>query len=100
MRPRNRQRPATAAGRIAASNNAVTAAATAAVMAVLATTASAPITAAMVAKTVRARTVTPRTGRTLRQGSQAASEMLHSSSAGMSRAAAPATGHGEAIGVD
>ncbi len=51
---------------------------TAAVMAVPATTATGPITAAMAAKTVRARTVTPRTGRTLRQGSQAASEMLHS----------------------
>jgi ATP-dependent RNA helicase RhlE len=61
-----------------ASNNAVTAAVMAAVMAVLATTATAPIMAAMAAKTVRARTVTPRTGRTLRQGSQAASEMLHS----------------------
>lgn len=74
MRPRNLQRSATAAGRIAASNSAVTAAVTA----VLATTATGPITAAMAAKTVRARTVTPRTGRTLRQGSQAASEMLHS----------------------
>ena len=51
---------------------------TAAVMAVPATTATGPITAAIAAKTVRARTVTPRTGRTLRQGSQTASEMLHS----------------------
>ena len=67
-----------AADRIAASNSAVTAAATAAVMGVPATTATGPITAAIAAKTVRARTVTPRTGRTLRQGSQAASEMLHS----------------------
>ncbi len=64
-----------AADRITASNSAVTAAA---VMAVPATTATGPITAAIAAKTVRARTVTPRTGRTLRQGSQAASEMLHS----------------------
>jgi len=63
-----------AADRITASNSAVTAAA---VMAVPATTATGPM-AAIAAKTVRARTVTPRTGKTLRQGSQAASEMLHS----------------------
>lgn len=63
-----------AADRIAASNSAVTTV----IMAVPTTMATGPITVAMAAKTVRARTVTPRTGRTLRQGSQAASEMLHS----------------------
>ena len=76
MRPHNRQKPATAVDRIAASNNVTVA--TAAHMAVPATTATGPITAAIADKTVQARTVTPRTGGTLRQGSQAASEMLHS----------------------
>jgi translation initiation factor IF-1 len=61
------------AGRIAATANAVTAV----VMVVQATMATIPITAAMATKADQARTVTLRTGRRLRRGSQAASKMLH-----------------------
>ncbi len=59
--------------------------------AVQATMATVPITAAMATKADRARTVTLRTGRRLRRGSQAASKMLHLYSARASRAATPAT---------
>ena len=61
--------------------------------AVQATMATVPITAAMATKADRARTVTLRTGRRLRRGSQAASKMLHLYSARASRAATPATAY-------
>ena len=57
--------------------------------------ATVPITAAMATKADQARTVTLRTGRRLRRGSQAALKMLHLCSARASRGEMPATARAE-----